>query len=96
MQGTSHIFKLCLSDKPDEPPPYLVAAAIRDSERRDWKPAKLNAIGRARPASALSTTIPGSAAASAAVSLYSGNQGDGLVWDLPIHYFAAHTGRCSA
>ena len=69
------MFKLSLSDKADEPPPHLAAAAIRESERRDWKPAKLNAVGRARPASAFGSAIPGSAAASAAVNLYSGNQG---------------------
>lgn len=75
LQGTSHIFKLSLTDKADEPPPYLAAAAIREAERREWKPAKVNAVGRARPASALGSAIPGSAAASAAVSLYSGTQG---------------------
>lgn len=76
LQGTTHIFKLSLSDKSADAPPHLVAACIKASEVKDFRPVRLNAIGRARGTNILNGAIPGSAAASAAVNLYSGSQGE--------------------
>lgn len=75
MQGTTHIFKLSLPGKAENMPPHLAAAAIPQIERRDFKAVKLAAVGRARGGTALNGAIPGSAAASAAVKLYTGNAG---------------------
>lgn len=74
LQGTVHVFRLMMNDKQEDLPPHLAAAALKDAERSDFKPVKLNAIGRARAAASLGS-LPGSAAASAAVGLYSGNHG---------------------
>jgi len=75
MQGTTHVFKLSLPGQEEGTPPHLAAAAMSSAERKDFRPVKLVAAGRARGASMLNGSIPGSAAASAAVSLYNGSAG---------------------
>ena len=74
MQGTTHIFQLVMSEKGEEAP-HLAAATVKASDKKEFRPVKLNAIGRARAATVLNGAIPGSAAASAAVNMYNGNQG---------------------
>ena len=57
-------------------PPHLAAAALPPAERREFRPVKLAAAGRARGgAGVLNGSLPGSAAASAAVNLYNGSAG---------------------
>jgi hypothetical protein len=76
MQGTTHVFKLSLPGQGEGTPPHLAAAAMSAAERKAFRPVKVVAAGRARGASLLNGSIPGSAAASAAVSLYNGTAGD--------------------
>ena len=75
MQGTTHVFRLSAPEKSESMPPHLAAAAIPAADRRLLSPVKLVAAGRARVGSFLNGGIPGSAAASAAVNLYSGTSG---------------------
>ena len=75
VQGTTHVFRLSAPEKSESMPPHLAAAAIPAADRRLLSPVKLVAAGRARVGSFLNGGIPGSAAASAAVNLYSGTSG---------------------
>lgn len=76
MQGTTHIFRLSAPEKGSKgQPPHLAAASIPFSERSLSKPQRLQPAGRARPSGILNGSIPGSAAASAAVNLYNGTSG---------------------
>lgn len=75
-QGTTHIFKLALSDKAGQLAPCLAAGCIKPSERKVMRPVRLNAVGRARDTNIMNGALPGSAAASAAVHLYNGSQGE--------------------
>jgi len=77
VQGTTHVFRLSLPGKEEGAPPHLVAAAMPAAARREFRPVKLVAAGRARGAAGmLNGSIPGSAAASAAVNLYNGSAGE--------------------
>lgn len=76
LQGTTHVFHLEPSDKDDPRPPHLAAAEKAAEPQAAKKAQQLSAAGRARTASLLNGSIPGTAMASTALSLCSKSTGN--------------------